>query len=178
MALPPAQPALCLAEPAGSSSSLARRQWVDPFRTGVYSGETSFFFPFCCKISSVVTGINKETRLLLAPVLLSLLPWALAGLDPCLRGHRGDRAAQAMSHQVQVGRGQAGHWKTASAGALLCSLAFPPLQWCFPPGSSAQRDPPGCSGLLHHSVHLCILSAPCFPPARVGMDGKGFALLF
>lgn len=82
VAIPPAQPALCWHKaglggslrPAGSSASLARRQWVDPFRTEVYSGEISGF----CRISSAGTGINKETRLLLAPVFPPVLPWAPA----------------------------------------------------------------------------------------------------
>lgn len=36
--------------PASSSASLARRQWVDPFRTEVYSGEIlGFLQDFICR---------------------------------------------------------------------------------------------------------------------------------
>lgn len=49
---------------------------MDPFRTAVYSGEILVF----CRILFAGMGINKETRLVLALILPSLPPWALAGI--------------------------------------------------------------------------------------------------
>lgn len=138
MAFPPAQPTLCWHKaelssslgPSSSSASVARRQWVDPFRTEVYSGEISVF----CKISSAGMGINKETRLLPAPVLPSLLPWALvrrcAGSMPWAT--EGGEAARGMSHQVQSQDQVHPSWSLALQPGPPCSS----LGWCFPPWSS------------------------------------------
>lgn len=190
MAFPPTQPGLCWYKaelgsslgPTSGSASLARRRWVDPFRTEVYSGEFSFF----CKILSAGTGINKETRLLPAPVLPSLLPWAPAGW--CAGSVPwGQRGGQSCAGCVPPSPGGARTDRgpdpePSSPGASLCSLALP-----APPGmvlsSTVLSCPEGCSRLrwclaisLMTVRLLCSLSSSCQRwDGRAA--GRGFASL-
>lgn len=135
--------------PCPACSVLGRARWQLPFPGqkavggsfqdwGLFRGDflVCFFFSFCCKISSVGMGINKETRLCCPSCPGHRQHWIRA-LGPT----RGTELHKPSASGARTGRTLEWAPETTCSGVLLCRLAFPPLGWCFSPGSSCPKRP-------------------------------------